>query len=122
METICVSFLYSVCCVGRNVEQFNGIFMTKFKVNRQCDVVALRGNSCFKCLSFFRHIIDFYICVNGDEPLIDSKCIEDLIPSNTVDPQSSYFANGMMICPAVTSVSLLASAIVFPAPIAAIVG
>lgn len=40
---------------------------------------------------------DFYICVNGDEPLIDSKCIEDLIPSDTVDSRSSYFANGMMI-------------------------
>lgn len=39
---------------------------------------------------------DFYINVNGDEPLIDSKCIEDLIPVN-VDPDSSYMANGMMI-------------------------
>jgi len=39
---------------------------------------------------------DFYINVNGDEPLIESKCIEDLIPEN-VAPDSSYFANGMMI-------------------------
>lgn len=39
---------------------------------------------------------DFYINVNGDEPLIESKCIEDLIPSN-VNPEASYFANGMMI-------------------------
>jgi 3-deoxy-manno-octulosonate cytidylyltransferase (CMP-KDO synthetase) len=38
---------------------------------------------------------DFYINVNGDEPLIESKCIEDLIPIG-VDPDSSYFANGMM--------------------------
>lgn len=38
---------------------------------------------------------DFYINVNGDEPLIESKCVEDLIPQN-VDPESSYFANGMM--------------------------
>ena len=39
---------------------------------------------------------DFYINVNGDEPLIESSCIEDLIPHD-VDPDSSYVANGMMI-------------------------
>ncbi len=39
---------------------------------------------------------DFYINVNGDEPLIDSKCIKDLLPKG-VDPDSSYAANGMMI-------------------------
>lgn len=39
---------------------------------------------------------DFYINVNGDEPLIESKCVEDLIPVG-IDPESSYFANGMMI-------------------------
>lgn len=39
---------------------------------------------------------DFYINVNGDEPLIESKCIEDLLPID-VDPDSSYAANGMMI-------------------------
>lgn len=39
---------------------------------------------------------DFYININGDEPLIESSAIEDLIPKN-VDPQSSYFANGMMV-------------------------
>lgn len=38
---------------------------------------------------------DFYINVNGDEPLIESSCIEDLIPVG-VDPKSSYFSNGMM--------------------------
>ena len=38
---------------------------------------------------------DFYINVNGDEPLMESKCVEDLIPYD-VDPESSYFANGMM--------------------------
>lgn len=40
---------------------------------------------------------DFYINVNGDEPLIESSCIEDLIPDESVDPNSSYAANGMMI-------------------------
>lgn len=40
---------------------------------------------------------DFYINVNGDEPLIESSCIEDLIPDTTIDPNSSYAANGMMI-------------------------
>lgn len=40
---------------------------------------------------------DFYICVNGDEPLIESTSIEDLLPNATIDPKSSYFANGMMI-------------------------
>ena len=40
---------------------------------------------------------DFYICVNGDEPLIESSCVEDLIPNNDIDPNSSYFANGMMV-------------------------
>ena len=39
---------------------------------------------------------DFYINVNGDEPLIESKSIEDLLPFD-VDPDSSYAANGMMI-------------------------
>lgn len=39
---------------------------------------------------------DFYINVNGDEPLIDAHCIEKMIPSD-IDPDSSYFANGMMI-------------------------
>ena len=39
---------------------------------------------------------DFYININGDEPLIEEKCIRDLIP-NDVDPNSDYMANGMMI-------------------------
>lgn len=39
---------------------------------------------------------DFYININGDEPLIEAKCIKDLIPVN-VDPDSDYMANGMMI-------------------------
>ena len=38
---------------------------------------------------------DFYINVNGDEPLMESSCIEDLIPTD-VNPNDSYFANGMM--------------------------
>jgi len=40
---------------------------------------------------------DFYINVNGDEPLIESTCIEDLLPDSDIDPNSSYAANGMMI-------------------------
>ena len=40
---------------------------------------------------------DFYINVNGDEPLIESKCIEDMIPDESISPDSSYAANGMMI-------------------------
>lgn len=40
---------------------------------------------------------DFYINVNGDEPLIESSCIEDLIPQKDIDPNDSYFANGMMV-------------------------
>lgn len=39
---------------------------------------------------------DFYICVNGDEPLMESSCVEDMIPTDDIDPESSYFANGMM--------------------------
>lgn len=39
---------------------------------------------------------DFYININGDEPLIESSCIEDLIPKG-IDPDSDYMANGMMI-------------------------
>lgn len=39
---------------------------------------------------------DFYINVNGDEPLMGTKCVEDLVPQN-IDPNESYFANGMMI-------------------------
>ncbi len=38
---------------------------------------------------------DFYINVNGDEPLIESSAIEALIPTD-IDPNTSYFANGMM--------------------------
>lgn len=38
---------------------------------------------------------DFYINVNGDEPLVESNCIENLIPRN-VDPLSDYCANGMV--------------------------
>lgn len=40
---------------------------------------------------------DFYINVNGDEPLIESSAIEALIPSSDINPKSDYFANGMMI-------------------------
>lgn len=40
---------------------------------------------------------DFYINVNGDEPLIESSCIRDMLPEKTVDPNDSYAANGMMI-------------------------
>ncbi|MDM8236968.1 3-deoxy-manno-octulosonate cytidylyltransferase [[Ruminococcus] torques] len=39
---------------------------------------------------------DFYINVNGDEPLIESTSIEDMIPRG-VDPNESYFANAMMV-------------------------
>ncbi len=39
---------------------------------------------------------DFYINVNGDEPLIESSAIEALIPEQ-VNPDDSYFANGMML-------------------------
>lgn len=38
---------------------------------------------------------DFYINVNGDEPLMETSCVEDLIPTG-VDPEESYVANGMM--------------------------
>lgn len=37
---------------------------------------------------------DFYININGDEPLIESRFIEKLIPKN-VDPDESYAANAM---------------------------
>lgn len=40
---------------------------------------------------------DFYINVNGDEPLIESTCIEDMIPDKNIDSRESYFANAMMI-------------------------
>lgn len=38
---------------------------------------------------------DFYININGDEPLMMPEYIERLIPSNDVNPQSFYFANAM---------------------------
>ncbi len=40
---------------------------------------------------------DFYINVNGDEPLIESSAIEAMIPTDEVSPEDSYFANGMMV-------------------------
>ena len=39
---------------------------------------------------------DFYINVNGDEPLIESSAIEAMVPVG-IDPNESYFANGMMV-------------------------
>lgn len=39
---------------------------------------------------------DFYININGDEPLIESKCICDMIPKD-IAPDSDYMANGMMV-------------------------
>jgi 3-deoxy-manno-octulosonate cytidylyltransferase (CMP-KDO synthetase) len=49
-------------------------------------------------LSEFAEIVkaDFYINVNGDEPLIEESCIRDLLPVD-IDPESDYAANGMMI-------------------------
>ena len=38
---------------------------------------------------------DFYINVNGDEPLIESSAIEAMVPVGIL-PGESYFANGMM--------------------------
>ncbi len=38
---------------------------------------------------------DFYVNINGDEPLMMPEYIERLIPSETVDPKSFYFANAM---------------------------
>lgn len=40
---------------------------------------------------------DFYININGDEPLIDVGSIEAMIPDDGVDPNSFYAANGMML-------------------------
>lgn len=50
-------------------------------------------------LSQFAEIVnaDFYINVNGDEPLIEPECIRDLLPEG-IDPDSDYAANGMMYC------------------------
>lgn len=39
---------------------------------------------------------DFYINVNGDEPLIESAAIEAMLP-NGVSSDESYFANAMMV-------------------------
>ena len=39
---------------------------------------------------------DFYVNINGDEPLIEEKPIRDIIPTD-VDPDDDYMANGMMI-------------------------
>lgn len=39
---------------------------------------------------------DFYININGDEPLIESESIEKIIPVD-VDSDTEYMANGMMV-------------------------
>lgn len=38
---------------------------------------------------------DFYININGDEPLMMPEYIERLLPSDEVDPKGFYFANAM---------------------------
>lgn len=38
---------------------------------------------------------DFYININGDEPLMMPEYVERFIPGNEVDPSSFYFANAM---------------------------
>ncbi|MBL3715854.1 3-deoxy-manno-octulosonate cytidylyltransferase [Lactococcus garvieae] len=40
---------------------------------------------------------DFYINVNGDEPLVELQGILDLLPPDKVKANESYAANGMMI-------------------------
>lgn len=40
---------------------------------------------------------DFYININGDEPLVNVNSIEAMIPDKDVDPSGFYAANGMMI-------------------------
>ena len=38
---------------------------------------------------------DFYININGDEPLMMPEYVEKLLPTAEVDPKSFYFANAM---------------------------
>lgn len=38
---------------------------------------------------------DFYININGDEPLMMPEYVEKLLPDDSVDPKSFYFANAM---------------------------
>ena len=38
---------------------------------------------------------DFYININGDEPLMMPEYVEKLLPTAAVDPKSFYFANAM---------------------------
>lgn len=38
---------------------------------------------------------DFYVNINGDEPLMMPKYIEALLPTEAIDPTSFYFANAM---------------------------
>lgn len=40
---------------------------------------------------------DFYININGDEPLIDPVNIAKLLPSKDINPKTFYFANAMTI-------------------------
>lgn len=40
---------------------------------------------------------DFYININGDEPLVDPDSIRAMVPSADIDPSGFYAANGMMI-------------------------
>lgn len=40
---------------------------------------------------------DFYVNVNGDEPLVDVKTVEALVPDETIDPGGFYAANAMMV-------------------------
>lgn len=40
-------------------------------------------------------VADFYININGDEPLMMPEYVETLLPSEEIDPNDFYFANAM---------------------------
>ena len=90
----------------KNVKKINEAYIATDD-QRIMDVCALEGIPAVltsdKCPTHLERVYevstkiaaDFYINVNGDEPLIESSAIEKMIP-NGIDPSESYFANGMM--------------------------
>ncbi|MBE6521493.1 MAG: 3-deoxy-manno-octulosonate cytidylyltransferase [Thermoplasmata archaeon] len=87
-----IDSVYVACDDQRIVEMCSKLNIRSVMTSEKCSTHLDR-------LYEFSTIVDsdFYINVNGDEPLIETSCINDLVPNPDEDPNQFYAANGMMI-------------------------